>query len=57
MDEDITLTSIANKLNISKNYLCSIFKQQTGENFLEYATRAKMERAKILLKKYDYKVY
>jgi two-component system response regulator YesN len=57
IDEDITLTSIANNLNISKNYLCSIFKQQTGENFLEYATKAKMERAKILLKKHDYKVY
>ena len=57
IDEDITLTSIASNLNISKNYLCSIFKQQTGENFLEYATKAKMERAKILLKKYDYKVY
>lgn len=57
IDEDITLTSIANNLNISKNYLCSIFKLQTGENFLEYATKAKMERAKILLKKHDYKVY
>ncbi len=57
IDEDITLMSIANNLNISKNYLCSIFKQQTGENFLEYATRAKMERAKILLKRHDYKVY
>ncbi|EKQ50398.1 MAG: response regulator (CheY-like and AraC-type DNA-binding domain containing protein) [Clostridium sp. Maddingley MBC34-26] len=57
IDEDITLTSIANNLNISKNYLCSIFKQQTGENFLEYATKAKMERARILLKKHDYKVY
>ncbi|OPJ66079.1 response regulator [Clostridium chromiireducens] len=57
IDEDITLTSIASNLNISKNYLCSIFKQQTGENFLEYATKAKMERAKILLKRHDYKVY
>ena len=57
IDEDLTLTSIANNLNISKNYLCSIFKQQTGENFLEYATKAKMERAKVLLKRYDYKVY
>ena len=57
IDEDIALSSIANNLNISKNYLCSIFKQQTGENFLEYATKAKMERAKILLKKHDYKVY
>jgi two-component system response regulator YesN len=57
IDEDIALTSIANNLNISKNYLCSIFKQQTGENFLEYATKAKMERAKVLLKRHDYKVY
>ncbi|OOM80786.1 response regulator [Clostridium sp. BL-8] len=57
IDEDITLMSIANSLNISKNYLCSIFKQKTGENFLEYATKAKMERAKVLLKRYDYKVY
>jgi two-component system response regulator YesN len=57
IDDDITLTAIANNFNISKNYLCSIFKQQTGENFLEYTTKAKMERAKILLKKYDYKVY
>ena len=42
IDEDITLSSVANNLNISKNYLCSIFKLQTGENFLEYATKAKM---------------
>jgi len=57
LEEDITLTSISNYLNISKNYFCSIFKKQTGENFLEYLTKAKMDRAKILLKKHDYKVY
>ncbi|GFZ32503.1 putative two-component sensor response regulator [Clostridium zeae] len=57
IDKDITLTAMASYLNISKNYLCSIFKQQTGENFLEYVTKAKMERAKVLLKRHDYKVY
>lgn len=57
IDEDITLTSISEKFNISKNYFCSVFKQQNGESFLEYLTKAKMDRAKILLKKYDYKVY
>jgi two-component system response regulator YesN len=57
VEEEITLTSISNHLNISKNYFCSVFKQQTGENFLEYLTKAKMDRAKILLKRYDYKVY
>jgi len=57
VEEDVTLKSIANNFNISKNYFCSIFKQQTGKNFLEYITKAKMDRAKILLKRHDYKVY
>ncbi len=57
VEEDITLTLISSKLNISKNYFCSIFKQQTGENFNEFLTKAKMDRAKILLKKHDMKVY
>ena len=57
VEEEITLTSISNHLNISKNYFCSVFKQQAGENFLEYLTKAKIDRAKILLKRYDYKVY
>jgi two-component system response regulator YesN len=57
VEEDITLTLISNKLNISKNYFCSIFKQQTGGNFNEYLTKAKIDRAKILLKKHEMKVY
>lgn len=57
IDEKITLASISEYLHISKNYFCSLFKQETGENFLDYLTKAKMDRAKVLLKEDNYKIY
>ena len=57
IEKDITLLSIAEYLNISKNYFCSLFKQETGYNFLEYVTKIKMEWAKMLLKEGSYKTY
>jgi len=57
VEDDITLKSVSEHLCISKNYFCSLFKQETGENFLEYVTRVKMERAKKLLKMGTFKAY
>ncbi|MFZ5985854.1 MAG: response regulator [Bacillota bacterium] len=57
IEEEITLLTIAENLNISKNYFCSLFKQETGYNFLEYVTKVKMEWAKMLLKEGSYKTY
>lgn len=57
IDEEISLTTISEKLAISKNYFCSLFKQETGENFLNFVTRMKMKRAKFLLKEENLKVY
>lgn len=57
IDEDITLLSISDKLNLSKNYFCSLFKQETGYNFLEYVTTVKMEWAKRLLQEGNCKTY
>lgn len=57
IDEDINLTTISDKLAISKNYFCSLFKQETGENFLSFVTRMKMKRAQLLLKEENLKVY
>lgn len=57
VDEKIGLADVSNALGISKNYLCSLFKQETGESFLNYVTRMKMERAKYLLKEKDMKIY
>lgn len=57
IDENISLTTISEKLAISKNYFCSLFKQETGENFLNFVTRMKMKRARFLLKHENLKVY
>ncbi|WP_265446673.1 response regulator transcription factor [Acetivibrio straminisolvens] len=57
IDQEITLMTIADYLSISKNYFCSLFKQETGYNFLEYVTKVKMEWAKKLLREGNYKTY
>ncbi|MCX7710747.1 MAG: response regulator [Clostridia bacterium] len=57
VERDITLRDISEQFFISRNYFCSLFKKETGENFLEYVTRAKMERAKILLREHNLKAY
>ncbi|TYQ16406.1 UNVERIFIED_CONTAM: two-component system response regulator YesN [Acetivibrio alkalicellulosi] len=57
IEQEITLMSISEHLSISKNYFCSLFKQETGYNFLEYVTKIKMEWAKMLIKEGSYKTY
>lgn len=57
IESDLTLKLISDKFYISKNYLSFLFKQETGENFLDYLTKVKMERAKFLLKEKNYKAY
>ncbi|SFJ54650.1 two-component system, response regulator YesN [Paenibacillus sp. UNC496MF] len=47
--EEITLTELAEKVFISRNYLCDIFKKTTGETFHGYLTRVRMEKAKQLI--------
>ena len=46
---DLTLFSTASYVGISPNHLSTVFTQETGENFVEYLTRVRLEKAKILL--------
>jgi two-component system response regulator YesN len=48
-DEKISLDDVAQKLHLSKHYLCSVFKKATGENMSLYINKLRIEKAKSLL--------
>lgn len=47
--EDINLISMAQKFYMNHIYLSRLFKAQSGENFIDYLTRVRMEKARELL--------
>lgn len=55
--EDILLDDIANEVFFSVSHLRRVFKKETGETFLQYVVRKKMEKAAELLHDPKYKVY
>ena len=50
--ESIALSQIADALKVSPNYLSRQFHEQTGESYIKFLTRIRMEYAAELLKKY-----
>lgn len=57
IEKSITLKDAAKEAHLSPHYLGQIFKSVTGENFVPYVTKLKMERACELLKNPINKVY
>ena len=57
MDPCLSLNSICSYLNISTSYFSTIFKEMTGETFIEVLTRVGMEKAKELLENTTMKNY
>lgn len=55
--KDISQEETANYLYICPSYLSRMFKKQTGESFIQYVTKVKMEKAIELLKDPQYKTY
>lgn len=49
-ESDFSLNKIAVHIGISASYFSSIFKQKTGQSFVEYLTKTRMEKACELLK-------
>ena len=56
-DPELSLQKIAADLGISYNYLSTIFKQISGENFSSYLTKIKMNHAKQLVMEGKLKMY
>lgn len=54
-DKKISLKDVAENLNLSKHYLCSVFKKETGDNVSYYINKLRIEKAKLLLHKKDRK--
>ncbi|HWR22706.1 MAG TPA: response regulator [Feifaniaceae bacterium] len=50
MQKAITLDDIADAVNLSKNYLCLLFKKEMDTTIVSYITDVRMETAKSLLK-------
>jgi len=52
-NEALSLNKVAEEVNVSANYLSSVFSQSMQKTFIEYVTTKRMEKAKKLLKSTD----
>ncbi|WP_070970640.1 helix-turn-helix transcriptional regulator [Vibrio sonorensis] len=52
----ISRTSIAQRFNISPNHLSRMFRQQGHMTMADYITWVRMDRAKFMLKRYDFRL-
>ncbi|SEN87065.1 AraC family transcriptional regulator [Paenibacillus sp. OV219] len=53
---DITLDMMADKLNITRSYLSTYFREKTGTYFVDYVNLIRVSRAKELLSRSDVKI-
>lgn len=49
LEEDISLSILAEEFHLSAQYISQLFKSEIGVNFLSYLTGIRMEKAKKLL--------
>ena len=54
--KDLTLDEVSKVVDISPYYFSKLFKQETGENFIEYLTKVRMKNAEELLKDSSYSI-
>jgi len=54
--KEITLEDVSRTVNVSPNYFSKLFKEETGENFIDYLTSVRMKKAKELLEEGNYSI-
>lgn len=56
-NRDLSLSEVADRVNLNPSYFSRLFKEETGTQFVEYVRIAKMDLAKELLKSSNKKIY
>ncbi len=54
--ENISLNMLAKQFYMHPNYLSRLFKEKTGDNFVDYLTEVRMRKVQDFLKNSDYKI-
>ncbi|MBP1996830.1 response regulator [Paenibacillus eucommiae] len=57
LNNNLTLQSVAEHVQMNASYLSVLFKQATGQNFIDYVIEQRIELAKSLLKQDELKLY
>lgn len=55
--KDLNLAVVSNHISLNYSYFSHMFKEYTGQNFVDYLKKIRIEEAKILLKQPEYKVF
>ncbi len=53
-DQPVSLEEIANLVELSTNYFSNLFRETTGETFIDYMTRIRLDKAKDYLRENNY---
>jgi two-component system, response regulator YesN len=56
-NEEITLNKLSEVLFVHPVYICRLFKEELGENFIDYMKKIRIEKSKELLSNLSLKVY
>ncbi|NHN28520.1 response regulator transcription factor [Paenibacillus agricola] len=56
LSREISLEEVADQLGLNASYFSQLFKQMTGETFVQYRIRKRMDKAKKLLEQPHYKI-
>lgn len=57
MEPELSLQAIADGLYLNQNYLCTLFKKQTGKTLNDFITETRLEAARHLLRKSGARMY
>jgi two-component system, response regulator YesN len=55
--KDLNLAVVSNYISLNYSYFSHMFKEYTGQNFVDYLKKVRIAEAKVLLTKQEYKIF